>query len=138
MICLRSIFLQLLYLGRQALDDLGHVAHGRLHLTHQLLLRLGRGDDAQLHQLVIVLLSGALQLRVGRCGLADELLAVAKIIHLPDVRAVDSAHQAAGARISCDCKLLIHSAPPLSDSMIQKIRTAKLPGNCLYSALKLP
>nr|DAT94089.1 MAG TPA: RNA-dependent RNA polymerase [Caudoviricetes sp.]DAV43486.1 MAG TPA: RNA-dependent RNA polymerase [Caudoviricetes sp.] len=23
-------------------------------------------------------------------------------------------------------------------SMIQKIRTAKLPGNCLYSALKLP
>nr|DAN64349.1 MAG TPA: RNA-dependent RNA polymerase [Caudoviricetes sp.] len=22
--------------------------------------------------------------------------------------------------------------------MIQKIRTAKLPGNCLYSALKLP
>ena len=29
-----------------------------LQLNQQLLLRLGRGDDAQLHQLVIVLLGG--------------------------------------------------------------------------------
>nr|DAP41421.1 MAG TPA: ubiquitin thioesterase [Bacteriophage sp.] len=33
--------------------------------------------------------------------------------------------------------MLIHSAPPFPIPMIQKIRTAKLPGNCLYSAFKL-
>mgnify|MGYP004658935355 CR=1 FL=1 len=96
----------LLYLIGQIFDDRGHVAHGRLHLTHELLLRLGRGDDAQLDELVVILLCGGLQLGIGRGGLADELLAVAPVVHLIDLAAVDGDHHAAAAGIAGDRKFI--------------------------------